>query len=290
MKTKTLMQSSVIAVVIIAAVIGVSMVAGFPGAKPFISVDPLSAANTGGQSVTTGNTPVYTGQYIRVDPIADKTTGDLLIVSGSTNLPKGTSLMVQSGSFGGDTMVREGTGGVNQFSAPVDTSSMRPGIQTITLTNMKGDLTKGDYGPGDVTSTANFTLKGSYRGTETQVQAPATKDGYIRLDEIGDKKIGDLFLITGTTSLPTGVDLIWQVMPYKGTMPTGLDMNAKGIMANNPVTKGDGAANRVSLAADMTNMEPGEYIVMVGPMKGDQTKMEEIKRGDPVGSARFTVK
>lgn len=252
-------------------------------------------AGTAGTSQTGSNTAVSgsSGQYIKVDPVADKTTGDLLIVTGSTNFPSGTILMVQVGSngigVGSDTMVRAGTGGINRYSMPADTSLLKPGMQTITVTNMKGDPEKGDYGLGNVNSTATFTLKGTYRGTDTQVQAPTAKDNSIRLDAIGDKKVGDQFLITGTTSLPAGVNLIWEVMPYTGTMPTGLDLDAKGIMANNPVTKGDGAANRVSLAADMSNMDPGEYIVMVGPMEGDPEN-RNIAMGEPVGSTRFILK
>jgi hypothetical protein len=293
MKQQTLMHSSIIAAIIIVAIIGVGMVTGLPAAQQPVSADPLSDMNTGSQSGITGNTTVDPGQYIKIDPVAGKTTGDLLIVTGSTNFPSGTILMVQIGSkgigFGSDTIVRAGTGGINRFSMPADTSLLKPGTQMITVTNMKGDLAKGDYGPGDVNSTATFILKGTYLGTETSVQAPVTKDGYIRLNAIGDKKVGDQFLITGTTSLPAGVNLIWQVIPYTGTNPAGLDLNAKGIMANNPVTKGESAVNRVSLAADMGNMERGEYIVMVGPMKGDPEN-RDIAMGDPVGSARFTLK
>jgi len=285
--------AKIIAAIIIAAVIGVSMVAGFPGVTPFGSADPVSDTNTGDPSGITGNTTVVPGQYIKIDPVTDKITSDLLIVTGSTNFPPGTILMVHVGSkgigFGSDTMVRAGSGGINRFSMPADTSLLKPGTQTITVTNMIGDLAQGDYRPGDVNSTTTFTLKGAYLGTEISVQAPANKDGYIHLSAIGDKEVGDQFLITGTTSLPAGVNLIWQVMPYTGTLPTGPDLNARGIMANNPVTKGDSTGNRVSLAADMGTMEPGEYIVMVGPMKGDPGN-RDITMGDPVGSARFILK
>jgi hypothetical protein len=233
------------------------------------------------------------GQYINIDPVADKTTGDLLIVTGSTNLPAGTILMVQTGSYGvgsgGDAIVREGTGGVNRFSMPVDTSILKPGTQTITVSQMKGDPAKGDYNPGTVKATGTFTLKGTYLSTDNPVQATITKDDYIHLNAIGDKKVGDQFLITGTTSLPTGTGLIWEVMPYTGTTPTGLDMNAKGIMSNNPVTKGSGTANRVSLAVDMSNFAPGEYIALVGEFKGEPAN-RDIAMGDPVGSALFTLK
>ena len=59
-------------------------------------------------------------------------------------------------------------------------------------------------------------------------------------------------------------------------------------MANNPVTKGNGTANRVSLAIDTGNMVPGEYIVIVGEMKGDPSK-RDITIGELTGSARFTL-
>ncbi len=243
-------------------------------------------------TVKQGPASVDTGQYITIDPVADKTTGDLLIVTGSTNLPAGTILMVQTGSYGigygGDAMVREGTGGVNRFSMPVDTSILKPGTLTITITQMKGDPAQGDYEPGTVKGTASFTLKGTYRGVETPVQATVTKDDYIRIHAIGDRSVGDQFLITGTTSLPAGVDLIWEVMPYTGTIPTGLDMNATGIMANSPVTKGDDTANRVSLAVDMNGFAPGKYVVLVGEFKGDPAN-KDIAMGDPVGSALFNL-
>lgn len=286
MKPQKLVWGSILAVGIIAVVICIGMVTGFSVAKPLASVDPVSTTNTGSQSVTTA-------QYITIDPVADKTTGDLLIVTGSTNFPAGTILMVQAGSsgvgYGSDTMVREGTGGVNRFSSPVDTAILKPGTQTITVTNMKGDLAKGDYGLGTVNRTASFTLKGTYLVAETPVQATVTKDDYIRINTIGDRSVGDQFLVTGTTSLPAGTGLIWEIMPYTGTIPAGLDLNAKGIMANNPVTKGDGTTNRVSLAVDLSNFAPGEYIAIVGEMKGDPAN-KEIAMGDPVGSTRFTVK
>ena len=388
MKTKTLMNGSLLTASIIVVVICVGMVTGFSVVKPFISVDPVSDKNVGDQFIINGKTNLpagtelivevypavyedktgtgsgeftgatgtvtitggtdgpntwsfpldtktfkpmeylvsvssvtgdlskgdYTkgdisgstkftlrpgsatadpGQYIRVDPVADKTTGELLIVAGSTNLPAGTTLMIQTGSygvgFGSSTMVREGTGGVNRYSMPVDTSILKPGTQTITVNNMIGDLAKGDYRTGTVKGAANFTLKGTYLGADTPVQVTVTKDDYIRLNAIGDRSVGDQFLITGTTSLPTGTTLIWEVMPDTGTPPTGLDLNATGIIANNAVTKGDGTSNRVSLAVDMSGYAPGKWVALVGTMKGDPTK-REIEIGDPVGSAYFTLK
>ena len=241
----------------------------------------------------TGKSGNDTGKYISIDPVADKTTGDLLIVSGSTNLPAGTTLMVDIGSpgvgSGSSTVVSGGTGGVNRYSIPFDTSILKPGTQTITVTAMKGDLAKGNYGPTNVKGTARFTLKGTYLATDVRVQPTITNDDYIRLNPIGDRSVGDQFLITGTTSLPAGTTLIWEVMPDTGTPPTGLDLNATGIMANNPVTKGDGISNRVSLAADMSGFAPGKWVAFVGVMKGEPNS-GSLEIGELTGSAYFTLK
>ena len=229
MKQLTLMRSAVIAAVIIAAVVGFGMVAGIPGINPFVSA---STANTGGQPGITGTAAADSGQYIKVDPVADKTTGDLLIITGSTNLPVGTVLMVSAGSpgvgSGGDTMVRAGADGVNLFFSPIDTSMLKPGTPTITVTQMTGDPAKGDCRPGTVKGTASFTLKGAYLGTDTPVQPTITKDDYIRINAIGDQNVGDQFLVTGTTSLPVGTSLIWEVMPDTGTLPAGPRPECKG--------------------------------------------------------------
>jgi hypothetical protein len=293
MKQKTLVIGSSLAVGIIAVIVCVGMVSGYTVMQPLIPVDPLSNTNTGGQPATAGTIPADSALYISIDPIGEKTTGDLLIVTGSTNLPAGTILMVNVGSsgvgYGSDTIVRIGSGGINRFSSPVDTAILKPGTNTITVTQMLGDVTKGDYRTGTLNGTTTFALKGTYRGAETPVQATITKDDYIRITAIGDRAVGDQFLITGTTSLPVGTILIWQVMPSTGTVPTALDLNARGIMANNAVTKGDGTDNRVSLAVDTTDHPPGEYIVIVGEMKGDMAN-SEIGIGDLVGSALFDLK
>jgi hypothetical protein len=248
--------------------------------KTTFTIRPVSGAAASIQSEGS-----ETGKYIKVDPVADKTTGDLLIVSGSTNLPVGTALMIQAGNFGSSTAVDAGTDGVNRYSIPIDTSMMKPGTQTITVNNIIGDLAKGEYEPGTVKGTASFTLKGTFLATDSPVQATITKDDYIRLYAIGDRFVGDQFLITGTTSLPVGTMLLWQIMPDTGTPLTGTNKTARGIAGGNPVTKGDGTANRVSFAADMNQQVAGKWVVLVGVMKGDEFEM-----GDLTGSTYFTVK
>jgi hypothetical protein len=289
MEKKTLMHSSVIAAIIIAAIVGVSMLTGFSGVHSSGSAGPVSGTGTAVRSGITETTAADNAPYINVDPIADRTTGDLVIVSGSTNLPAGTILMVQAGNYGGDTIVHTGTGGINQFSAPVDTSSLKTGTRTITVTQMLGNVTRGDYRLGTLNGTDSFTLKGSFLGAEAAVQPTITSNDYILINAIGDKKAGGQFLITGTTSLPVGTNIIWQIIPESGTPKTSIDMTAeKGIMANNGVTKGDGTSNRVSLAVDMDGFPAGNYLVLVSEMRGDMSA-GNITAGDLTGSALFTV-
>ena len=224
------------------------------------------------------------GQYILVDPIAGKTTGDLLIVTGSTNLAAGTSLMVSAGNFGSNAVVTAGTGGVNRYSLPVDTSSFKPGLLTVNVTEMKGDPAKGDYVPGSVKGSTTFTLSGTYLGSDTPVQVTPSARDFIAVNPIGDRSAGDQFLITGTTSLPVGTSLIWQIMPYTGTAPTSVNKTAMGLAGSNMVTKGSGTTNRVAFAADMNQMPAGKWVVLVGVMKSGDFEVE-----NPIATAYFTL-
>jgi hypothetical protein len=113
----------------------------------------------------------------------------------------------------------------------------------------------------------------------------------IKLDPIGDKKTGDTFTLTGTTSLPEGTNIFWQIMPDTGTPPTGL--NGESMMSvggNYLVTKGDGALNRIALAVDLGRLIPGKYVAIVGKMKGDQTTGIVFEIGNDYGYTYFTLK
>ena len=222
--------------------------------------------------------------YIRIDPIPEKTTGDLLVVSGSTSLAAGTSVGVTTGNFAGNAFVNAGTGGVNRYSIPVDTSAFHPGTLTVNVTEMTGDPAKGTYVEGSVHGTTTFVLGGSFLGSDTPVQVTPAASDFIAVNKIGDRSVGDQFLITGTTSLPVGTTLLWQIMPDTGTTPTGVNKTAMGLGGSNMVTKGSGTANRVSFAADMNQMPAGKWVALVGVMKDGEFEVEK-----PIATAYFTV-
>ncbi len=127
-----------------------------------------------------------------------------------------------------------------------------------------------------ITTTAVTTRPANVPATKTTTTLASSSiqsNGVITFDPTSDKNAGDTFRITGTTSLPAGTNLFWQVRPDTGTPPTGIDMNSKmGIMANNQVTKGSSAANQVSLsvdAKDSKDLAAGKYVVLAVSLKGD---------------------
>jgi hypothetical protein len=136
--------------------------------------------------------------------------------------------------------------------------------------------------------TTRITIAPAPLKTAQPTQAPGLSTAGIAIDPIGVKNTGDKFLITGTTSLPAGTNLFWQVMPDTGTPPTGLDGNSQmSIVGNSQVTKGSGTSNRISLAADLGKLVPGKYVVIVGEMKGDPS---DFAIGNRYGYTYFTLK
>lgn len=92
----------------------------------------------------------------------------------------------------------------------------------------------------------------------------------VTLDPIRNTKSGDLLLITGTTWLPSGTNLIWQIMPDTGTTPTGLDKTATmSIMASSYVAKGNATWNLASVTMETKRLKPGKYVALVAEMEDD---------------------
>ncbi len=280
---KQLLYGGIIAAVIIIAVIALAVLSGFLGARPIGSSGP---AGTG--------TP---GAYIRIDPLPDRTTGELLIVTGTTDLPAGTILLVATHGAAADTFVRAGTGGVNRFSSPIDTTILNPGELKITVLEMKGSPGRGDYGPGILNATSACMLTGVSRVEELAVQPTPGRHNYIRIDPVGTRTAGDQFLVTGNTSLPAGTNIFWTVI-----RDAGMSGNSMGSMfgekagqprtysdiitASSVVTKGSDAPNHVTYALDTGALRPGNYTVSASLLVGDPALHQ---RGEPSGSVQFAV-
>jgi hypothetical protein len=92
----------------------------------------------------------------------------------------------------------------------------------------------------------------------------------IAFDPLGEKKAGESFDITGTTTLPAGTNLFWSITPDSGKVPTGIDItDPVGIMANNQV-RGTGTTNTVLLSVDgesTRELPKGKYVIVVVSLK-----------------------
>ena len=242
--------------------------------------------------------------FISVDHVNDLNSGDLLIVSGTTGLPIGSDLMVMvieetgRSDNGSKEFAATGTGtsakvvgspdDTNRWSAPVDTSILRPDAYRVDVIQVSWDPDTGNFTPGNTSGTARFTIHGDYLGTEGPVAAAGTGGAYIRLDPVDTKHIGDQFLVTGATGLPVGTGVLWQVLPVSLTTDSEQMGSFSGIMANSIVTKGKEGGNRVTLALDTIPLVPGEYNVTVSIVDGD-LREGDLLPGGVSGSTEFML-
>jgi hypothetical protein len=127
---------------------------------------------------------------------------------------------------------------------------------------------------GKVTAAVTLMTTGApAQKTVSPAPAPDSSPDMITFDPVGEKKTGESFALIGTTSLPAGTNLFWQIMPDTGKTPAGIDISAPlGVMANNQVKSGKGNSNTVSLSVDgesTKDLPKGKYIVIVVSLKGD---------------------
>ncbi|MDD1719896.1 MAG: hypothetical protein LUQ25_07550 [Methanoregulaceae archaeon] len=246
-----------------------------------------------------------TQSEVTFDPIGNPTAGDLLIISGTTSFPPGTQLLIRiaedvdrpdDGSKGPEptnagmsVKVFGSTGGPNKWSAPVDTSILRPDTYRVEAKVMNSDHKTGNITFGNISGTTGFVLGGEYMGADEPVATAHTENAFIRVDPVGESHVGDQFLVTGTTNLPVGTDVIWEVFPAALTTDQDQTGEFSGMMSNSFVTRGTGETNRVTLALDTTLLLPGEYLINASTTRGD-LMASNFMPGDVAGSIPFILK
>jgi hypothetical protein len=280
MKKQNIIHSSVIAALFIAAVVGVSMVNGFAVEKPFISVDPVSDKNSGDEFTITGNTSLPAGSEI----IVDIHPSSLDLNTGMVTDPKtGATVrlddsMVATGMLG----VENDPDGVAAWSFDVPSVAFLTGEYTVIVY----EYNKNKPGPGEISGVTTFTVHES--------QASTAQAQFIRVDPIGDKKVGDQFTITGTTNLPKGAEVMFQVYaasfePTETNPQTGAQSGEfTGATGTVTVMQGTGDVNTWSADLDLTTFQPMEYLVNVSMFTGDVSQ-RDFSTGNPTGRLKFTV-
>ena len=240
-----------------------------------------------------------------INPAAPLDAGDLMVISGTTNLPAGGELVLDilpaSGSDAGngvgtDAIIERGSGMTNTWSAAVDTTSLAPGEYLINVTTLIINATDGTITTGNLLATSRFTLGTPAGGPAGAVNPRVNRTPFIAVNPIGTKRIGDRFLVTGTTNLPVDTDLLYAVIQQDNTSTFSLDPKTRemttkggatvtGLIAVFPGTEG---VNRLSFGVDTTQLIPGPYIVNVSTIQGNISE-GNISPGELSGSTGFTL-
>lgn len=249
------------------------------------SIVPISGMTT--KQPTTGQAePVRdkSAPFITIDPVGDKKIGDILIISGTTSLPEKTHVYLSwtEGNSGWEKIISDrpilhGANETNRFRFVFDTTGFKPGIYNTTVAT----------GKNGVSGSVQFSLAGTYLGTDTPVHysgesksAGSSGAPSITVQPPGDRQQGDIFLISGTTTLQAGTLLFFRVYPayfeHKTKKPAS---SSNGTLIDNIggdtiVIGGTGGTNRWSFAIDGGYFETMDYIVNVSTVNEDFTRQE----------------
>jgi hypothetical protein len=237
-------------------------------------------------------------QILTIEAVQSTDIGNLLVLSGNTTLPKDSYLEVSlipnnnctglcTGS-GSDAKVFPGEGNNNIWSVAIDTSGFGYGEYIINVTHIL-NYTPGGLTFGNVSVKQKIFMTGKPLIDEISDKPDQNiTDGFISLNNIDPKKIGDKFLIRGSTNLPIGTDILWEIGPDQTKVWPQYTGEYMYISANSNVVKGDDSLNRVSDAIDTISFKPGVYNVTCSINGGDLMK-GEWKIGEIQAQTQFTV-
>jgi len=244
-------------------------------------------------------------RFIRINPVSSGQMQDNLSVSGTTSLAPGTPLSwsiyhVANGTTGnvaayeGTIPVTEGTEGINRWDIRPGTGVIQPGRYVIQVTG-KPD---GNTSPAEsLSASAGFDITSGTTGTRGS-------PGFITIDALPEITINNISVITGTTSLPAGGDLLVEV--YPASFETGYsfstdaretDMNRSlsgaavfaGATGGVSVVKGSGGYNLWSFTLETYKFSPGQYLINVSNNDYDLATHAMIS-GNLSGSRVFSVR
>ncbi len=247
--------------------------------------------------------------FIRVNTIDEKETGNRETITGITSLEPGTSLLwmtEETGNetgrnvqcSGGITNVIPGTEGINRWSVVFDTAHMRPACYRISITDNTGNNTHKITPEGGISAVSEFNLIPPAPGIKNTTDPLRSSSRFVTIDTLPDMRTHDIYLITGTTSLPPGEDLLVQVYPSSFRTDYDFTINPKdkteggsfsGATGGVRIVQGSGSENLWSFELRTYLMDPTIYEVNVSNDKFDYQPTGNIP-GDVFSSRKFTLK
>jgi hypothetical protein len=176
---------------------------------------------------------------------------------------------------------------------------MKPARYRIRVTEDTGDKTPEITPEGGISAVSEFNLIPPAPGTKNTTDPLRTSSRFVTVDTLPDMRIHDIYLITGTTSLPPGEDLLVQVYPSSFKTDYDFTINPKnktteggsfsGATGTVRIVNGSGSENLWSFELQTYLMDPSIYEVNVSNDKIDYQAGETIP-GDVFSSKKFTLK
>jgi hypothetical protein len=127
--------------------------------------------------------------------------------------------------------------------------------------------------------------------TPTQIEPPQiTQDGYwIKIDPISDKQAGDIFIVTSTTNVSVGEEILVQV--YSPKFFPGGQQEFSGTTGNVEVIPGSNGINTISFVVNTSAFRPNEYVVTEDAIGQDATGFTQFNiLPAPISSGNTTLK
>ncbi|MDD1691001.1 MAG: hypothetical protein LUQ66_10110 [Methanoregula sp.] len=217
-----------------------------------------------------------TEPFIRINPTGQTRADGDLKISGITSLAPGIPLAwnmqaVANGS-GNDTQVFQGTAVVVRGTEGINRWNVVPGTGEITPVRYQFRISENTTG----TTSPVGTLSALYESDNPPVSATRQNTtgpvnisaGFVTIDALPTMRTGEVYVLTGTTSLSPGEEIMMQVYPASG-FDLLLDKNKgqtgdfSGAAAMTTVAAGSGGENLWSFELQTYHFEADQYIVTV---------------------------
>ncbi|MFA4848921.1 MAG: hypothetical protein WC626_04265 [Methanoregula sp.] len=213
---------------------------------------------------------------VAIDPIPDHATGDLMIITGTTNQMVGTVLKLDiiavSPANGTkplvavtDAFIVRGGGMSNTWSGALETSAIPPGEYLVNAYWINETIRS------DLLATSRFRLTGMKSAPTGTSGTGDLQPRQIWINRPGTLWRGEKLVVTGTTSLQEGTELVYLVIPQSNASVFTVDVKTGNREVREGLTRsgvirvlsGTGGVNRWSFAVDSGEFIQGEYIIIV---------------------------
>ena len=210
---------------------------------------------------------------ITIDSFSDSDidANDMLVLTGTTNLGLNTHLLVNISAGPGQAFPTDkgyvneiasllpGSGGRNSWKAALNVSSLGPGDYTIRVSSVTFAGNNWTAVPGSVVVTRGFRIGNKSAGGNRALPA-----AFIVANFIGDRAPGESIAVTGTTNLPPGTSILWDVYqvqcPGNGTVPK-IPARVPLLTGSTAITPGTAGINRWVFLFNSSGIAPGCYLV-----------------------------